>query len=168
MNVDSFGPTGQLPRAGCVFLVFLSLLFGIATFSPTKAEAPQRSPLTIETQDGRQHAFLVELAVTDQEQALGLMFRPSLAADAGMLFVYPYEQEILMWMKNTLIPLDMIFADAAGRIVSIAHRTVPHSLEIVSSRRLAKLVLEVNGGTADRLGLQPGDLLRHEAIGNAD
>ncbi len=146
----------------------LALLFAVAA-GPALAqglgsERFERSELTVETAEGERHHFDVELALTDRQHAQGLMFRRSLPADAGMLFVYPRERELLMWMKNTFVPLDMIFADAQGRIVSIAKRTVPQSLEVISSRRPAKYVLEVNGGVTDRLGIEPGDRLRHRLI----
>ena len=114
--------------------------------------------------DGK-HAFTVEIAKTPRQQAQGLMFRRRLAADAGMLFLYAQPQIIRMWMKNTFIPLDMIFIGADGRIVSVVERTIPQSLETVSSAKPANAVLEVNGGTVSRLGIRPGDRVRHPAFG---
>lgn len=128
------------------------------------SEAFERSELVIETVSGARHHFDVELALTERQQAQGLMFRRSMPADAGMLFVSPREREITMWMKNTFIPLDMIFADSSGRIVSIAKRAVPQSLEVISSRRPAQYVLEVNGGVTDRLGIAAGDRLIHDLV----
>ena len=115
-----------------------------------------RGALDIETAGGRRH-FDVELATTDDQQVQGLMFRRTLAADAGMLFLYTDDHEIQMWMKNTLIPLDMVFIQADGTISHIAERAVPRSLEIIPSEGPARAVLEVNGGTAARLGIKPGD-----------
>ena len=92
------------------------------------------------------------------------MFRRSLAPDGGMLFIYPTERTISMWMRNTLIPLDMVFIAADGRIVKVAQRTVPMSLATISSGGPAKAVLEVNGGTAARLGLEPGGRVVHPAF----
>lgn len=120
--------------------------------------------LTIDSGDKR-HSFKIELALTPEQQSQGLMFRKSLAADAGMLFVYERPQEITMWMRNTLIPLDMIFIGADGRVVRIAERAVPQSLATISSGEPALGVLEVNGGTAARLGLKRGDRVRHSAFG---
>jgi hypothetical protein len=89
----------------------------------------------------------------------------AIAEDAGMLFLYRGAGTVSMWMKNTTIPLDMMFIAPDGRIVDIAERTVPYSLETVSSRYAASAVLEVNGGTVARLGIQPGDRVRHRAFG---
>lgn len=124
-----------------------------------------KSVLEIATAAGK-IKFSIEIARTPRQQAQGLMFRRRLAADAGMLFLYNQPQIIRMWMKNTFIPLDMIFIGKDGRIVSIAQRTIPKSLETVSSERLASAVLEVNGGTAARLGIRVGDLINHASIGS--
>ena len=94
------------------------------------------------------------------------MFRRKLAPDAGMLFDYKVPQRITMWMKNTYIPLDMLFIGAGGRIVNIAERTVPRSLAAISSDGNAQAVLEVNGGTARRLGIRPGDMVLHPIFSN--
>jgi uncharacterized protein len=123
-----------------------------------------KSVLEIATTVGK-IKFSIEIARTPRQQAQGLMFRRRLAADAGMLFLYDQPQIIRMWMKNTFIPLDMIFIGKDGRIVSIAQRTIPKSLETVSSERLASAVLEVNGGTATRLGIRVGDRINHASIG---
>ncbi len=106
------------------------------------------------------------MALTGEQHAQGLMYRRSLAADAGMLFLYRGAGMLSMWMKNTSIPLDMMFIAPDGRIVDIAERTVPYSLETVSSRFAASAVLEVNGGTVARLGVQPGDRVLHRAFGS--
>lgn len=119
----------------------------------------QRFPtaeLTIVTAAGR-HKFTVELASTPAQMEQGLMFRRSLAPDAGMLFDFKTPVMASMWMKNTFIPLDMLFIDAQGRIVNLHERTVPGSLEPVSAAAPARAVLELNGGTAARLGIRPGD-----------
>jgi len=107
--------------------------------------------------DGRRHGFEVELAVTPQQQTQGLMFRRALKADAGMLFDFHKVKPVAMWMKNTLLPLDMIFIADDGRIAGIAERTIPQSLDIISSPGAVRAVLEVNGGTAEKLGLKVGD-----------
>ncbi|HYD99835.1 MAG TPA: DUF192 domain-containing protein [Alphaproteobacteria bacterium] len=122
------------------------------------------SPLAIETAGGARHDFAVELALTPQEQARGLMFRESMPADRGMLFVWPQPRVLTMWMQNTLIPLDMLFIGADGRIVRIAERTVPMSQATISSEKPAVAVLELNGGTAARLGIKPGDRVLSEAL----
>lgn len=120
--------------------------------------------LTIETRAGERHEFVVELAVTQEQQARGLMFREELAEDAGMLFLHPSDRVITMWMRNTLIPLDMLFLDRRGKIVRVAERAVPLSETTISSGRPARAVLEVPGGTARRLGIRSGDRVLHDAF----
>lgn len=119
-----------------------------------------KSKLTIVTAKGS-HKFDIELAVSKAQQSQGLMYRPNMAADAGMLFDYKRPQKITMWMKNTRIPLDMLFIGTDGRIVNIVERTIPHSVSTVSSKGKVQAVLEVNSGTASRLGIKPGDRVSH-------
>jgi len=126
-----------------------------------------RSSLTIQTAE-KTHSFTLEIAKTDRQQRQGLMFRRQLAADAGMLFIYPAPQVLSMWMKNTYLPLDMLFIAPDGRIVQIAERTVPESLQIISSGKVAIAVLEVNGGTVSRLKIKKGDLVKHPAFGSSN
>lgn len=114
---------------------------------------------------GKAHTFKVEVATNARQQAQGLMFRRSMAPDAGMLFVYPREERIAMWMKNTFIPLDMVFIARGGRIAKIAERTVPMSEATISSDVPVMAVLELNAGTASRLGLKPGDRVTSPALG---
>ena len=104
------------------------------------------------------------MALTDRQQIQGLMFRRSLPGNAGMLFDYRMPRSITMWMKNTYIPLDMIFIGNDGRVNYIAQRTTPHSETIITSR--GRAVLEVNGGTSSRLGIVPGDKVEHPIFGN--
>ena len=124
------------------------------------ATFPQ-SKLQIKTAAGKSHGFRVEVAATAKRRAQGLMFRRLLAADAGMLFDYGREMSVSMWMKNTLLPLDILFISADGTIVNIAQRTVPGSLAPIPSARPVRGVLEINAGTSSRLGLRPGDMVRH-------
>jgi uncharacterized membrane protein (UPF0127 family) len=119
--------------------------------------------LTIESASGG-HVFKIEVAVTPEQQAQGLMFRRHLDADAGMLFVHEREDVVTMWMKNTFIPLDMIFIARNGRVARIAERTVPHSEAVVSSGEAVVAVLEVNGGTAAHLGIKEGDRVTSPAL----
>ncbi len=125
-----------------------------------------RSTLGIETADGAAHEFQVYLARTPQQLARGLMYVAELPADQGMLFDYPRPRWVSMWMKNTLIPLDMLFIRADGVIANIAQRTVPGSLAVINSEGKARAVLELNGGTAARLGIRPGDRVRHVIFGD--
>jgi uncharacterized membrane protein (UPF0127 family) len=107
------------------------------------------------------HAIDVEITETPAEKAQGLMFRTSLADTAGMLFFYETPQEITMWMRNTYIPLDMVFIRADGIVHRIEARTEPLSENIVASRGNVTACLELAGGAAERLGLKPGDRVEH-------
>jgi uncharacterized membrane protein (UPF0127 family) len=109
---------------------------------------------------GGVHVFVVELASNDQERAQGLMFRKELPEGRGMLFDFEREQEVGFWMKNTYIPLDMIFIRADGTIRRIAANTEPLSERTVPSGGPVRYVLEVIGGTAKKLGIAPGDKVR--------
>ena len=124
----------------------------------------EKAPLTIRTQ-GRDLRFTVELALTPAQMQQGLMYRRNLASDAGMLFLHPQEQELAMWMANTLIPLDMLFIKADGRIHRIQERAVPLSETTISSGGRVKAVLELQGGSAARLGIKPGDLVVYPGLG---
>ena len=144
------------------FLVLLSALF-VAPLFTVNAQglvAFDRLALSIKTAKGR-FKFNIEMAISRRQQSQGLMFRRSLAADAGMLFDYRIPQRISMWMKNTFIPLDMIFIDQDGKVINIAERAIPHSEVVISSKTPARAVLEVNGGTASRLGIRSGDQVLH-------
>ena len=116
----------------------------------------EQVPLTIQSK-GRTHRFVVEVAGTPQEQAMGLMNRQSLAPDRGMIFPYDPPQDASFWMKNTLIPLDMIFIRADGTIARIEENTVPLSLDPVPSGEPVAGVLEIAGGQSTELGIAPGD-----------
>ena len=123
------------------------------------------SELTIVTATGP-HRFTVEVAETPAQMEQGLMFRRTLALDAGMLFDYKAPTVATMWMRNTLIPLDMLFVDAQGRIVNIHQRAVPQSLDVIAAGAPVRAVIELNGGTAARLGIAPGDRVQHPIFGN--
>ena len=121
-------------------------------------------PLEIVTKAGVQ-TFTVEMAKTDKERETGLMYRTELADGRGMLFDFSPEQQVSMWMKNTILSLDMIFISANGRILRIAENTEPQSLKIISSGGPAKGVLEVVAGTARKYGIAPGDQVVHPLFG---
>ena len=125
-----------------------------------------KSKLVIETAKGR-FPFDIELALTPPQMEQGLMFRRALAADAGMLFDYGDPQPIAMWMKNTFIPLDMIFVAKDGKVVDFHERAVPMSLDTIESKVPAKAVIEVNAGTVMRLGIKVGDTVHYATFGNA-
>ena len=122
--------------------------------------------LTIASATGP-HKFQIEIATTPRQMEQGLMFRRNLAPDAGMLFDYGQPMPAMMWMKNTLIPLDMLFVDAKGRIVNIRERAVPGSLDTIPAAGPVRATIELNGGTAARLGIKPGDKVVHPIFGTA-
>ena len=150
-----------LRRTALLALGALFLVAGLV--SSAGAESGALEPLTIETGAGA-HAIAVEVARTAEERRLGLMHRTALAPDRGMLFDFGRVRPVTMWMKNTLISLDMFFADSGGRIVAIAERTTPLSETRIRSGRPVRYVLEMAGGSAARLGIGPGDRLRHGLI----
>src|SRR5579864_3320869 len=119
-------------------------------------ETFKTSELTITTASGP-HKFTIELALSGPQMEQGLMFRRSLAPDAGMLFDFGAPTNVTMWMKNTLIPLDMLFLDNSGRIIDIHERAIPLSLDTIAANGPTRYVIEVNGGTAQRLGIKVGD-----------
>jgi uncharacterized protein len=116
----------------------------------------EQVPLTI-TSGGKAHRFIVEVARSPEEQATGLMNRQSLAPDRGMVFPYDPPQPVAFWMKNTLIPLDMIFIRADGTIARIEANTIPLSLDTVPAGEPVAAVLELAGGRSAELGIQAGD-----------
>lgn len=122
----------------------------------TASSGLERVPLTVNS-GGRTHAFTVEVARSPEEQEQGLMFRESLAADAGMIFPFLSPRPASFWMRNTLIPLDMIFIREDGTIARIAANTVPHSEESMMSGEPVIAVLELRGGRAAELGISEGD-----------
>ncbi len=124
-----------------------------------------KEALTIVTQDGKRHVFQVEVARSPTQQETGLMFRTSVAPDGGMLFLSPQPIRARMWMKNTLVPLDMLFIGADGRVVHLAENTVPQSLAVIDGRKPSIAVLELAGGSAARLGILVGDKVTAAGIG---
>jgi uncharacterized membrane protein (UPF0127 family) len=135
-------------------------LVAVCAFFGAGARAASVQPLEIVTKSGVQ-VFSVEMATTEEEKTTGLMYRKELPDGRGMLFDFSPEQQVSMWMKNTFISLDMIFIRADGRILRIAENTEPQSTKIISSGGLAKGVLEVIAGTAQKYGIRPGDQVAH-------
>ena len=119
----------------------------------------EQVPLTV-VSNGKTHQFTVEVAKTTEEQAMGLMYRNKLAPDRGMIFPFDPPRDASFWMRNTLIPLDMIFVRADGSIANIAANTVPYSEEPVPSDGPVKAVLEIAGGRSAELGIEPGDIVK--------
>lgn len=131
-------------------------------FTVTACQAQPK--VIIATRQGREITFEVEIADTPAKRELGLQYRRELAADRGMIFLFPHEAEQTFWMKNTPIPLDMIFINSDHRIVGIAEQAVPFSLDPRSVGRASQFVLEVNGGLSKRYGIQAGDSVRFQGI----
>jgi uncharacterized membrane protein (UPF0127 family) len=157
-----------LRRLATVFAATLAL----AGTSMTVAQEGQLEELAafprgkLEISDGKKLklTFDVWLADNPRRQAQGLMFVRALPDMRGMLFVHESPKPMSMWMKNTYIPLDMVFIDAHARIQQIVEQTIPHSLAIISSKDPALAVLEIAGGEARRLGLRPGQRVVHPAL----
>ena len=149
-----------LKRLLCLSLAFVGIQIAAA------GEFYNRGTLEIVTSNGS-HQFVVELAKTPEEHRQGLMHRDSLPINTGMLFMFKNIEIRHMWMLNTLIPLDMLFTDADKKIIKIERNTQALSKKIISSELPAFWVLEVRGGTSERLGLKVGDRLKlHESYKN--
>lgn len=144
------------------FLGVVVIVLGMIGLSSAEAGEVtfETSRLDLVTASGT-HAFTVELAVTDAQLSQGLMHRPAMSEQAGMLFDFGEDQMVSMWMRNTLISLDMFFIDRQGAIVGIAERTTPLSTRMINSPGPVRAVLELNAGTAKRLGVRPGDRIHH-------
>jgi uncharacterized membrane protein (UPF0127 family) len=142
-----------------------------ARAQPVDPTGPQpelpKEKLVIVTRDGASHAFNVEMAIKPDQQTVGLMFRPSVPADGGMLFDWGMPRTSQMWMRNTISPLDMVFINADGSVRSIAENTVPESLAIIDSRGPVRATLELAAGTAARLNIRVGDKVQQRIFGNA-
>jgi uncharacterized membrane protein (UPF0127 family) len=147
-------------------LLAFALLAAGAIGADGALAALKRTSLTIDTASATQR-FTVDLAVSAEDQAQGLMFRRSLPRDAGMLFDFGATRPAEFWMKNTLIPLDMLFIAADGHVADIHERAVPLSEATIGSKVPVRAVLEVNGGTVARLGIKEGDLVHHPIFGTA-
>jgi uncharacterized protein len=154
-----------ISRRQCLLPIAAGLL--LLGYGPAAAQLARfpTAELTIVT-GGGPHKFKVEVATTPEQLEQGLMFRQNLAADGGMIFDFKAPQPAMMWMKNTLIPLDMLFVDGQGRIISLHERAVPGSLETIGSGAPVRAVVELNGGTVARLGIKPGDRVLFPIFGN--
>jgi uncharacterized membrane protein (UPF0127 family) len=173
MLSTSFGGLSRLARlsfwAVVVSLNFSAILIDSGAWRAVCAEdklAPRLNleKLDIVTSSGT-HAFSVEVMRSEPERERGLMFRRFLAKDRGMLFDFNAERVVMMWMKNTYLPLDMIFIARTGKVIGVAENAVPLSEKIISSGVPAYAVLEVPAGTVARLGLRIGDSVRHSVFG---
>jgi len=140
--------------------ILIALLAAVPLASRAQTTAQPELPkekLVIVTKDGARHEFNVEMALSAEQQTIGLMFRPSVPADGGMLFDWGVPRDSTMWMRNTVSPLDMLFINADGTIRRIAEDTVPQSLAVIESRGPVRATLELAAGTAKRLGIRVGD-----------
>ena len=142
----------------------LLLVWGL--FVQAGAFAASTATLVLKTDTG-DHSFTVEVAATEQARALGLMFRRSLPENGGMLFLYDRPRPAAMWMKNTLIPLDMVFIAPDGRVHRIERNTEPFSTALISSEGAVAGVLELNAGATDQIGLKRGDLVIYPGLGGS-
>ena len=148
----------------CILTTGLALSAYAAEITAPQPKLPT-APLVIDAAKGPAQ-FTVELAVTWPQQERGLMFRKALAPNEGMLFDFGKEQETSFWMKNTLIPLDMLFIKANGTIARIAANAKPLSEDSIPSYEPVRAVLEIAGGRAAQLGIKPGDKARSAIFGN--
>lgn len=142
-----------------VLALFLCLSFG--AFAEEKFDT---QPLTIVTKGGKSHAFTVELALTPRQREQGLMNRQDMADDKGMLFAFGETRQVFMWMKNTYIPLDMLFIARDGKVRAIKENAEPLSEAIIDSQGPIDYVLELNGGTVKRLGIRAGNRVENQLI----
>ena len=146
-------------------IVVAAMCGALAVGAPGSLAAPDEC-LRIETRFGDRF-FRVEVADTPEAMSLGLMWRTSLRENHGMLFVYDPPRHAAFWMKNTLIPLDILFIGANGRIHRIAYDTEPLSLESIPSGIPVRAALEIAAGVADKMGVRPGDRVHHPALGDS-
>jgi uncharacterized membrane protein (UPF0127 family) len=144
----------------------VAALFVAASFCAQASPACDPDTAILMTADGA-HAVRIEIADDPSEQARGLMFRSSMAEDAGMLFVFDPPRPASFWMHNTMIPLDMIFIDDSGRVESIVERRDTYSDRVSQSKGSVRAVLEINAGRSRELGLEPGDRVMHGAFTQA-
>ncbi|MCC7320953.1 MAG: DUF192 domain-containing protein [Rubellimicrobium sp.] len=142
----------------------LASVLGVA-LAGAAAAAPCRDDRVTITGPWGSAAFTVAVADDAAERAQGLMNVPELPLMAGMLFVYETPQTVAFWMRNTFIPLDMIFADGAGVVRLVHENAIPHDDTPIPGGDGVQFVLEINGGLAARLGIGPGDVMQHPAIG---
>jgi uncharacterized protein len=153
---------GAAACAALFVLILWAIMPAYLSYVPTAHARMRLDRLTIEAASGgAPRAFDVEIATSDQEKALGLMFRTKLSDAEGMLFPYGGAQNITMWMRNTYIPLDMVFIRADGVIHRIEVRAEPLSERVIAAGAPVSAVLELAGGASERLGIKPGDTVHH-------
>lgn len=144
-----------------------AIVFGLAFAGPVQAQEQGRcrpDSLELQSTTGALARFTVEIADDAAERSTGLMRRESMPMAAGMLFVYPRPDNVSFWMENTLIPLDMIFADATGTVLRVHENARPLDRTPIPGGANIQYVLEINGGLARRMGITEGSVIRHPAI----
>jgi uncharacterized membrane protein (UPF0127 family) len=169
---DTFGSTIRQRAAHCAALIFCGFLATAASLVvPAIGVQTVYAKMALETvwlsTSKGELAIEVEIAATVEESSVGLMFRTELAETKGMLFPSPAPREVGMWMRNTYIPLDMVFIRADGIVHRIEAMTEPLSETVIESRGSVLAVLELKGGAAAKFGLKPGDKVRHRIFGTA-
>ena len=143
------------------------LLAAISLMGACSSADAKMEPLSFSAKQGKVlGSYQVEVAVDDEARAQGLMHRKNLPQNHGMLFIFPSVAENAFWMKNTLIPLDMIFINPDGTIWTIHPMAEPNSRKIIKSGGPVKAGLEINGGEAKKMGLKAGDIVHHKIFGN--
>jgi uncharacterized membrane protein (UPF0127 family) len=151
--------------------LFITLFLASSVFAQTNrddvVDFGELKPLTIVSPTGTEHKFNVEEAKTLAQQARGMMFREEMDDDFGMIFEFSEPKVATIWMKNTAIPLDILFVRSNGKILKIEHRAQPFTQRSASSEAVVAAVVELRGGRALELGIQPGDTVKHTFFGNS-
>ena len=153
-------------NSAAVSAAAVSLGIAAAAITAPQAKLPTET-LSIVNQHGKRFTFTVEQALTPKQQETGLMFRKAVAADTGMIFPWNPPQVSRMWMKNTLVPLDMLFIGPHGTIRHIANDTVPQSLRVISSHVPVAATLELQGGITAKDDIDVGDKVIAAQFGDA-
>jgi len=153
----------------CAVALVVPALYAMAAsefFSKNTSSMDIEKHLVIVNKKGEKHSFDVDLALNKEDQAKGLMFVTDMPMGSGMLFLFKTDQERSFWMKNTFIPLDIIFIEHDGKIQHIHSMATPQDTAHITSGKPSRAVLEINGGVADRLGIEPGDIVYHTVFNN--
>ena len=146
------------------FSYLIAIIFLALPSHPSIAvEGVDPTPLCVVTTSGA-HLFKVEVARTQAEKSMGLMFRKSLAEDHGMVFIYKRPRQVAMWMKNTFIPLDLVFIKSRGEVANVVHDAIPHDETPRPSTGRVGYVLELAAGVAKKINLRAGDQIFHPSI----
>lgn len=159
-------PHGALSGFAAALGLLVAAVVGAAEPELSLNQIFPKTQLQIATPDARLHRFDVWVADDDPHRARGLMFVKHMPADAGMLFVYTQPQAVSMWMKNTVLPLDMLFVNGSGKVEKVVENTTPFSLQTINSDVPVVAVIELNAGTCSRLHIRAGARVIHALFGN--